>query len=151
MPRRKIIDIDEIEGIIGRAGVCHLGLVDGDEPYVVPVSFGYERCALYFHGNLTGRKIELIKKNNRVCFEMETDVAVKEAEQACDWGIKYLSVIGVGRAYILENDEQKSHALNLITERYTGRVLSFPKSELDKTLVIKIDIESITGKQLYSS
>ena len=97
MPRRKITDINEIEGIIGKAGVCHLGLVDGNEPYVVPVSFGYERGALYFHGNLTGRKIELITKNNRVCFEMEVDVTVKEAEQACDWGTRYLSVIGVGR------------------------------------------------------
>jgi len=151
MPRRKITDIEEIEGIINKATVCHLGLVDGDEPYVVPVSFGYERGALYFHGNLKGRKIALIKKNNRVCFEMETDVSVKEAEQPCDWGIKYLSVIGVGRAYILENDEQKSHALNLITERYTGSILSFPKSEMDKTLIVKIDIESMTGKQLYSS
>lgn len=151
MPRRKITDINEIEEIINKAGVCHLGLVDGDEPYVVPVSFGYERGALYFHGNLKGRKIELIKKSNKVCFEMETDVSVKEAEQACDWGIRYLSVIGVGRAYILENDEQKSHALNLITERYTGSALSFPKSEMDKTLVVKIDIESMTGKQLYSS
>ena len=149
MPRRKITDINEIEGIIGKAGVCHLGLVDGNEPYVVPVSFGYERGALYFHGNLTGRKIELITKNNRVCFEMEVDVTVKEAEQACDWGIRYLSVIGVGRAYILENDEQKSHALGLITERYTGSALSFPKSELDKTLVVKVDIESMTGKQLF--
>ena len=151
MPRRKITDTDEIEGIINKATVCHLGLVDGEEPYVVPVSFGYERNALYFHGNLKGRKIELISKNNRVCFEMETDVSVKEADKACDWGIKYMSVIGVGRAYILENDEQKSHALNLITERYTGSALSFPKSELDKTLVVKIDIESMTGKQLYSS
>ena len=151
MPRRKITGINEIEEIINKAGVCHLGLVDGDEPYVVPVSFGYERGALYFHGNMKGRKIELIRKNNRVCFEMETDVSVKEAEQACDWGIKYLSVIGVGRAYILENDEQKSHALNIITGRYAGRVLDFPKSEMDKTLVVKIDIESMTGKQLYSS
>ena len=149
MPRRKITDINEIEGIIGKAGVCHLGLVDGNEPYVVPVSFGYERGALYFHGNLTGRKIELITKNNRVCFEMEVDVTVKEADKACDWGIRYMSVIGVGRAYILENDEQKSHALNLITERYTGSVLGFPKSEMDKTLVVKIDIESMTGKQLF--
>ena len=87
MPRRKITGINEIEEIINKAGVCHLGLVDGDEPYVVPFSFGYERGALYFHGNMKGRKIELIRKNNRVCFEMETDVEVKEAEQACDWGI----------------------------------------------------------------
>jgi nitroimidazol reductase NimA-like FMN-containing flavoprotein (pyridoxamine 5'-phosphate oxidase superfamily) len=149
MPRRKITDIEEIEGIINRAGVCHLGLVDGSEPYVIPVSFGYERGVLYFHGNLKGRKVELIKKNNRVCFEMEIDVSVKKADAACDWGIKYMSVIGVGRAHILENDEQKSYALALIIKRYAGGALSFPKSELGKTLVVKVDIESITGKQLY--
>ena len=149
MPRRKITDIEEIEGIINKATVCHLGLVDGDEPYVVPVSFGYERNTLYFHGNLKGRKVELIKKNNRICFAMEIGVEVKKAEEACDWGIKYMSVIGVGRAYILENDEQKSYALDLITKRYAGDELSFPKSELDKTLVVKVDIENITGKQLY--
>lgn len=149
MPRRKITDIEEIEGIINKATVCHLGLVDGDEPYVVPVSFGYERNALYFHGNLTGRKIELIEKNNRVCFAMEIGVEVKKAEAACDWGIKYMSVIGVGRAYILENDEQKSYALDLITTRYAGSALSFPKSEMDKTLVVRVDVESITGKQLF--
>jgi len=148
MPRRKITDIEEIEGIINKATVCHLGLVDGDEPYVVPVCFGYERNVLYFHGNLKGRKIELIKKNNKICFEMETDVEVKRAEEACRWGIKYMSVIGVGRAYILEKEDEKSHALDLITKRCAGDALSFPKSELDKTLVMRVDIESITGKQL---
>ena len=148
MPRRKITDIEEIEGIINKAIVCHLGLVDGDEPYVVPVCFGYERNVLYFHGNLKGRKIELIKKNNKICFEMETDVEVKRAEEACRWGIKYMSVIGVGRAYIVEKEDEKSHALDLITKRCAGDALSFPKSELDKTLVMRVDIESITGKQL---
>ena len=149
MPRRQITDTDEIEGIINKATVCHLGLVDGEEPYVVPVSFGYERNTLYFHGNLKGRKVELIKKNNRICFAMEIDVEVKKAEQACDWGIKYMSVIGMGRAYILEKDEEKSHVLDLITKRYAGGTLSFPKSEMDKTLVVRVDIESITGKQLF--
>ena len=148
MPRRKITDIEEIEGIINKAIVCHIGLVDGDEPYVVPVCFGYERNVLYFHGNLKGRKIELIKKNNKICFEMEIDVEVKRAEEACDWGIKYMSVIGVGRAYIVEKEDEKSHALDLITKRYAGDALSFPKSEMDKTLVMRVDIESITGKQL---
>ena len=148
MPRRKITDIEEIEGIIKKAIVCHLGLVDGDEPYVVPVCFGYERNTLYFHGNSEGRKVELIKKNNKICFEMEIDVEVKKAEEACDWAMKYMSVIGMGRAYILEKDEEKSHALRLITKRYAGDELSFPKSELDKTSVVRVDIESITGKQL---
>lgn len=148
MPRRKITDIEEIEGIINKAIVCHIGLVDGDEPYVVPVCFGYERNVLYFHGNLEGRKVELIKKNSKVCFEMEVDVEVKKADEACDWAIKYRSVIGVGRACILEKEEDKMYALNLITKRYTGNELSFPKAKLDKTLVVKVDITSINGKQL---
>ena len=97
MPTRKITDIEEIEGIINKAIVCHIGLVDDKEPYVVPVSFGYERNALYLHGNLKGRKVELIKKNNRVCFEMEVDLELKKAEEACDWAMKYMSVIGVGK------------------------------------------------------
>ena len=148
MPRREITDIEEIEGIINRAVVCHLGLMDEKEPYVIPINFGYERNVLYFHGNLKGRKVDLIKKNNLVCFGMEVDLELKKAEQPCDWAMKYKSVIGVGKASILQNDEQKVHALNLITERYAGIVPSFPNEKLEKTLVVKIDIESMTGKQL---
>jgi len=147
MPRRKITDIEEIEGIINRAVICHIGMMDEEEPYVVPVNFGYERNVLYFHGNLKGRKVDLIKKNNRVCFEMEVDVELKKAE-ACDWAMKYMSVIGVGQACILEKEEDKIYALNLITKKYAGDELSFPQPKLDKTLVIKVDIESMTGKQL---
>ena len=144
---REITDINEIEGIIRRASICRIGLVDGDEPYLVPVCFGYERSALYFHGALAGRKVELIRKNSKVCFEIDTDVEIVNVETLCDAVVKYRSVIGVGRAYILENDEEKSHGLNLIMRQYTKGDFSFPKSELDKTLVVKVDIESITGKK----
>jgi len=144
---REITDIDEIEEIIRKAICCRIGLVDNDGPYIVPVCFGYERSALYFHGALAGRKVELIRKNSKVCFEIDTDVEMVNVETLCDSVVKYRSVIGVGRAYILEDDEEKSHGLNLITKQYTKGDFSFPKSELDKTLVVKVDIKSVTGKQ----
>jgi len=144
---REITDIDEIEEIIRKAICCRIGLVDNDEPYIVPVCFGYERSALYFHGALAGRKVELIRKNSKVCFEIDTDVEIVNVETLCDSVVKYRSVIGVGRAYILEDDEEKSHGLNLITKQYTKGDFSFPKSELEKTLVVKVDIKSVTGKQ----
>ncbi len=149
MPIKRITDIGEIEEIVRKASICRLGLVDGDEPYVVPVCFGYERNALYFHGNLMGRKVELIKKNNKICFEMETDVEVQKGEDACDWAMKYRSVIGLGRAGILGNDEEKTHGLKLIMKHYSEDEFSFPKSKLVETLVVRVDIESIGGKQLY--
>ncbi len=144
---KEITDIDEIERIIKKAINCRIGLVDDDEPYVVPVCFGYERNALYFHSALEGRKVKLIKKNNKICFEIDTDVEVVKAEEACRWTMKYRSVIGVGKAYILENDEEKSHGLKLIMRQYTKDSFSFPKPKLDSILVVRVDIRSITGKQ----
>ncbi len=144
---KEITDIDEIEGIMKKAIRCRIGLVDNDEPYIVPVCFGYERNALYFHGALEGRKIQLIKKNNKICFEIDTDVEVVRAEKPCDWTMKYRSVVGVGRAYILENDEEKTHGLRLITKQYTEGDFSFPKSRLDSVLVVRVNISSIKGKK----
>jgi len=144
----KVTDIDEIEGIIKRALICRLGLVDNDEPYVVPVCFGYERNTLYFHGKLKGRKVELIRKNNKVCFEMDIDVELEKAKDPCHWAMKGKSVVGVGRASIVEDDAEKSYALRLIMGHYSEGDFSFPKSELDKTLVVKVDIKSITGKKI---
>ena len=144
---REITDIDEIEEIIRKAITCRIGLVDGGEPYVVPVCFGYERNALYFHGAAEGRKVELIKRNNRVCFEIDTDVEPAKAEKACGWTMKYRSIIGMGRAKILESEEEKSHGLGLIMKQYGGSDSSFPKTTLAKTLVVRIDIGSMTGRK----
>ena len=143
----EITDISEIEQIIRKATTCRIGLVDNDEPYIVPVCFGYERNVLYFHSALAGRKVELIKKNNKLCFEIDTDVEAVKAEKPCGWTMKYRSVIGVGRARILESDEEKSHGLGLIMKQYGGSDFGFPKSKLDKTLVVRVDIKNITGKK----
>ncbi len=143
----KITDIGEVEGIIEKALICRLGLVDNNEPYVIPMNFGYERGALYFHGSPKGRKIELIKKNNKICFEIDTDVEVVGDDKPCGWTMKYRSVIGVGKAYILERDEEKARGLNLIMRQYSEGEPSFDFEKLSSVLIVKIDIESITGKE----
>ena len=147
--RRKdieITDLREIEQIIRKTKVCHLGLVDNDEPYVVPVNFGYEQNALYFHSALEGRKVALIKKNNKVCFEIDTDVEIGKTDRS-NCGVRYKSVIGTGRAYILENNEEKIRGLKSIMRQCAGGEYSFSEERLKTVLVIRIDIESITGKQ----
>ncbi len=144
---KEIADINEIEKIIEKAIYCRIGLVDNDEPYVVPVCFGYERNALYFHSALEGRKVELIKKNNKICFEIDTDVELVKAAEPCNWAMRYRSVIGVGKAHILESDEEKSHGLRVIVRQYSEDDSAFPKETLDKVIVVRVDIESITGKK----
>jgi nitroimidazol reductase NimA-like FMN-containing flavoprotein (pyridoxamine 5'-phosphate oxidase superfamily) len=144
----KTTDIEEIEGIIKKALICRLGLVDSDEPYVIPVCFGYERGALYFHGSLKGRKVELLEKNNKVCFEMDIDAQLERAEDPCSWAIKGKSAVGRGRATTLKDDEEKTHALRVIMGQYGKGDFSFPKSKLDSTLVVRIDIDALSGKKI---
>ncbi len=144
---KEITDITEIERIIKKADICRIGLVNGDEAYIVPVCFGYEGKAVYFHGASEGLKMELIKKNNKICFEMDTDLEMEKMGNACSWEMKYRSVIGVGRAHILESDEEKIHGLNVLMKQYSENEFSFPKKKLDSVSVVRIDIESINGKQ----
>ena len=142
---REITDPDKLRSIIKRAIVCHLGLADGGEPYVVPVNFGYENDCLYFHSAASGHKIDLLKKNQRVCFEIEADVEILRTEKnKCQ--VNYRSVIGRGTAVFLETAEEKTRAIRAIMRQCAGFEYDIP-AYLDKTAVIRIDIESLTGKQ----
>ena len=106
----------EIDAILREALVCRLGLCEGGRPYVVPLCFGYEDNALYFHCSKKGKNIDIIKANNNACFEVEVDCELVEAEKACKWDIKYKSVIGFGTAELIEDVELKHKGLDVIME-----------------------------------
>jgi nitroimidazol reductase NimA-like FMN-containing flavoprotein (pyridoxamine 5'-phosphate oxidase superfamily) len=144
---KEITDPAEIEQIIKQARVCRLGLVDGNEPYVVPVCFGYENNAFYFHCAPEGRKLELIRNNNQVCVEIDTDVEITDAEKPCGWSTRYRSVIGVGRAHILEDEADKIHGLTVLMRQFGEKRSAVEFEKADRTAVVRIDIESITGKK----
>jgi len=145
--REEFADIEEIEEIIKKELACRFGFIDGDEPYIAPSPFGYERNALYFHGGVNDRRAQLIQKNNKVCFEITTDLEIVRLEklEVCSWMSEFRRVMGKGKAFILEDDEEKSHGLNLIVNHYAEGDFVFPKEKLDITLVVKVEISSITG------
>ena len=145
---REIKDQKEIEAIIERADVCHLGLSDDNMPYIVPMNFGYKDNHLYFHCAKKGKKIDIIKRNSSTCFEIDIDYTfLKVAGRPCKWGSKYQSVIGFGKASIVENSTEKLEAMNIITQHYGGDHYPFSKNELETINIIKIKIASVTGKK----
>ena len=143
----EITEKSDIEAVIHKSLVCRLGLSDGNMPYIVPVCFGYHNDALYVHGSLEGMKIDFLRKNQNVCFELDVDTEIIEAEKACDWGIKYRSVIGFGKASFIEDGDEKRRALDIIMNHYSNRSFEFPQAVLYKTAVIKVEITYMTGKQ----
>lgn len=143
---KEITDKLAIEKIINASLVCRLALSDGNQPYIVPLCFGYQNRTLYFHSALEGKKIDLFQKNNRTCFEFDINSEIIEADKACKWGMKYQSVIGFGRAVLVENIEEKQKGLNIIMNHYSDRNWQFPDKAIEKIAVIKIEIEKMTGK-----
>jgi len=143
---KEITDESAMEAIIHASLVCRLALSDGNQPYIVPLCFGYQDRTLYFHSALEGKKIDILKKNNRTCFEFDVNSEIIEADKACKWGMKYQSVIGFGKAVLVENIAEKKKALNIIMNHYSDRDFQFTDKAIKKIAVIKIEIEGMTGK-----
>ena len=144
---KELGDRAEIDSIIRSSLVCRLGLSDRGQPYVVPLCFGYDGKALYFHCAKEGRKSDILRQNNKVCVEFDAVEGIIEADHACHWGIGYRSVVGFGTACFVEEITEKEDALTLLMAQYSDRSFSFPEDVLNRTAIVKIEIENLTGKQ----
>ncbi len=147
---RQITDMDEIIKILDNSKVLHLGMVDGDEPYVVPMNYGYTledgKLTLWLHGARRGRKIDAMKANPKVFFEMEYGIEPFEGEVACKYGITYSSLMGRGIAEVIEDVETKKAALSFLMKTQTGKDFTFEDKMAEVVGVIRIDVLEYTAK-----
>jgi len=144
---REIQDIFEIETILDNAMVCRIGLAADSRPYIVPVCFGYCNGNIYIHSSLSGKKIDMLKKNPQCCFEVDQFNGIIGNERPCASGVGYRSVIGFGRAFFLSDRKEKKHGLNCIMRHYGSGMHEFSDDNIKNVSVIRIDIESMTGKK----
>ncbi|WXG42030.1 MAG: pyridoxamine 5'-phosphate oxidase family protein [Candidatus Freyarchaeum deiterrae] len=144
---QEITDKKVIESVIKKAEICRIAFSENDTPYIVPVVFGYKENCLYVHSAREGKKIDIIRKNNKVCFEFEVDVELVKSENVCKWGVKYYSVIGFGKASLVDGVKEKKRALDIIMEHYSDDSYEYSEEFVNKLIIIKILIESLTGKK----
>ena len=138
----------EIDAIIRGCQVCRLAFAVENEPYIVPVSFGYDGASLFFHTAESGKKIEFLGSNNRVCFEFDCNVRLQaDPTTACKWTFLYESVIGYGTVSELTDPAEKTRGLDQIMFHYSGRQWEFTASLMPKTRVWQVLIDSLTGKR----
>ena len=138
----------DIDAIIAGSEVCRLALSLNDEPYLVPLSFGYDGDAIYVHTAKKGKKIDYFNKNARVCFEFETNVRyVRDGKDACSSTFSFECVIGHGKISEILNADGKEYALRQITLHYGESSKEFPKDALRKVRVWKVSVDSVSGKR----
>ena len=75
---RQITDENQIMAIMDAGKVLHLGLCVDNEPYVVPMNYGYTKedgkLVVYLHSAVRGKKLDMLRANPRVFFSLETEV-----------------------------------------------------------------------------
>jgi hypothetical protein len=111
------------------------------------MSYGYRGGCIYFHCAREGRKIDILKSNDRVCIEVDIDARVIPGEAPCRWTAKYRSVIGFGRARIIDDEGEKKAGLDVIMAHYGGSGGNYDEKSLQRTSLIEVVLESMTGKQ----
>lgn len=149
---REITDRAELLQIMKKAQVCRLALNDEDGfPYILPLNFGVEerdgKVILHFHSALEGRKLELMARDNRASFEMDTKHCLQYFPDKGYCTYAYESVIGKGRLHLVP--EEKKHAsLSCLMDHYhPGQNAYFNPAAIPRTAVYCLEVESMTGKR----
>ncbi|MDD1719099.1 MAG: pyridoxamine 5'-phosphate oxidase family protein [Methanoregulaceae archaeon] len=143
---REILDPGKIEAVLKKARVLRVAFADENRPYIVPVCFGYCSGAIFIHSADEGKKIDILRRNPHVCFEVDEESGVLGVGSPCSRGIAYRSVIGYGTALFIHDDAGKRAGLSCIVSRYAPETRGLPEN-LGNVCVIRIDITEMTGKK----
>ena len=146
----QITDENQIRAILDEAKVLHLGLCVDNEPYVVPMNYRYTmeegRLTFYLHGALRGKKLDMIRANNRVFVELDCNRVPFESDKPCQYGLGYSSVMGRGTATVVDDVEEKMKALTVLMKTQTGKDFTFNEQLVSIVSVIRIDVAEFTAK-----
>lgn len=152
--RRKDREVSgqEIIDIIHKQDVCRLAMVDQGVPYIVPLNFGYQtegtKLELYFHCANEGRKLDILRKNPTVCFELDGGHRFLKGNSPCQYSFAFESVIGTGEVEFIEDREEKAAALGIIIERFgPDPDFVYPEAMISGVTVFKVIVKEVKGKR----
>jgi nitroimidazol reductase NimA-like FMN-containing flavoprotein (pyridoxamine 5'-phosphate oxidase superfamily) len=130
----------------GRLATCDAA----GQPYITALNFLYSDGKIYFHSKLTGRKLDNLAVNRRVCFEVSDAIKITiSADRPCGCATRYNSVLAFGSARIVTDAAEKTALLNLLVENFAAGKPYQPVTEKEAAgcAVVEISIDEISGKQ----
>ena len=147
---RQVTDEGQIQAILDAGKVLHLGLAVDNEPYVVPLNYGYimeeGKLTLYLHSAQRGKKLDMLRANPKVFFEMDCDLMPFESKLPCQYGMVYSSIMGRGVATIVEDVEEKKRAMTVLMKTQSGKDFEFVDRLVSRVAVVRVDVSEYTAK-----
>ncbi len=147
---KEVTDRKVVEELLSNALVGRLGTCFDNIPYITPVNFVYDKDKIYFHSAHEGRKIENIKYNQQVCFEIDEIISIiPDRRMPCGSTTEYKSIIIFGDIRIVVDSDERTSALNKLIEKYAPEAPKLPQSSdaAKRTNVLAIDVKEMTAKQ----
>lgn len=145
-----IEDKAEIESVIKECKTCYLGLSDSNnQPYVVPMNFGYADNVIYLHSGQFGRKWKIMKENPKACitFVLGEELAYQDEHIGCSWRVKSKSVIAEGEIEFIEDIDEKERVLHILMGQYSEREFKFNAPAVKNVGIYKMEIKQLQAKE----
>ena len=150
LPARGAYDRETIYGIVDEAIICHVGLVQDGQPFVIPTIHARNGDRLLFHGAPASRLIQHIAAGHEICVAITILDGLVLARSVAHHSMNYRSVVLFGRGEIVADAREKLDALEAITEHVMpGRWTDAPPptfAELAATTVVALSIEAASAK-----
>jgi uncharacterized protein len=149
---RQVRGREGLAAILEAADACRLAFAAGGEPYIVTLSYGYEwegeLPVLYFHCAREGRKLEAMRANPRVCFELDTGHELSSGPKPCDWGMNFASVVGYGTLAEVGDEAERKAGMDRIMRHYGWKgEASYPEAALRATMLLSLRVTELCGKR----
>ena len=147
---REIIDPQTIRSIIEHCRVMRVAFCADNIPYLVPLNFGFEETAqgysFFFHSAHEGRKIDMLRQNPRVAFELDYGHALISAEKAVDYSYAYQSIIGEGTAEIITDTTEKIRLLQIFMLQQSGKNFTITPAEAEIAAICRSHVTALSAK-----
>ncbi|MDL2319218.1 pyridoxamine 5'-phosphate oxidase family protein [Eubacteriales bacterium OttesenSCG-928-A19] len=148
---RELTSPDDLADILARGMVCRVALHDTPYPYIVPLNYGFVRedgrFALYFHCAREGTKLDLMRRDAHVAFEVEGETRLIEGDAACEYSAAFESVIGQGLLTEVSGEEKRAGMTALMRQVAPERDFDIPDAALARVTILRLDVERMTGKR----
>ena len=150
LPKRGSYDRELVYQILDEAFICHVGLVVDGQPYVIPTGYGRAGDTLYIHGSAASRMLRNLAKGIDVCVTVTLTDGLVLARSAFHHSMNYRSVVVLGQATVVEDEQEKLIALealsNHIIPHRWSEVRAPNEQELKATLVLALPLVEVSAK-----
>lgn len=147
---RQISDKAELESTLEKGQVITLCLMDGQEPYLVPLNYGYADGKIFFHSGKAGRKVEVLARNNKVKALVVLDAELYMSEnnnQACSMSSRFKSIMIDGEVELLSDPASARQGMLALLKQSKAGHLELPENKMRTVNIYCLHIKDMVGKK----